>query len=575
MWKYIKKYKVLFFISLLALLLVDFSQLLIPRIIGKIYDALGDKGNSRFFLISGLKIAGLGFSVFAFRFFWRIFLIRMSRKVERDIRENLFYRLLTFSQHFFGKWNTGDLMARAINDINHIQRMFSFGIVSIFDAVVMGLMTLGFMLSYDVKFTLIAVSPLSLLSFIVLYFEKRIHRLSLQVQNRFSRLSTFVQEDFSGNFVLKSLNREEEEKLRFASVSRDYLEKNVKLGRIQALLHASITFIIAISNVLVIYVGGKNVINGITSRGDLIAFLSYLNMMVWPMIAIGFAINIHQRGRASLERVEELTGYQPVITDPPNPFIPEKNPETISVDIRNLTFSFGKRAPVLENISFSIAPGETVGLIGRIGSGKSTLVKLLSRLLKTEDETILFNGVDINRYRLNDLRALISYVPQEPFLFSTTIRENVAYYDSSLDDEAIMAALRKADLAETIAGMPEGLDTSLGERGVNLSGGQKQRMTIARAILKDAPFFIFDDSFSSIDTDTEERILTALVPIFKNKSVLIIAHRISTLRYADRIMVLDEGRIVEEGTHQELLDSRGTYYDIFNRQKLEEKLGRE
>jgi ATP-binding cassette subfamily B protein len=216
-----------------------------------------------------------------------------------------------------------------------------------------------------------------------------------------------------------------------------------------------------------------------------------------------------------------------------------------------------------------------VGLIGRIGSGKSTLVKLLSRLLKTEDETILFNGVDINRYKLNDLRALISYVPQEPFLFSTTIRENVAYYDSSLDDEAVTEALRKADLSDTIAEMPAGLDTSLGERGVNLSGGQKQRMTIARAILKDAPFFIFDDSFSSIDTDTEERILTALAPLFENKSVLIIAHRISTLRYADRIIVMDEGRIVEEGTHQELLDSRGAYYDIFNRQKLEEKLGRE
>ena len=575
MWKYIKKYKFLFFTSLLALLLVDFSQLLIPRIIGKIYDTLGDKGSFHFFLVSGLKIAGLGLSVFAFRFFWRIFLIRMSRKVERDIREHLFYRLLSFSQHFFGKWNTGDLMARAINDINHIQRMFSFGIVSIFDAVVMGLMTLGFMLSYDVKFTLIAVSPLSLLSFIVLFFEKRIHRLSLLVQNRFSRLSTFVQEDFSGNFVLKSLNREEEEKSRFASVSRDYLDKNVRLGRIQALLHASITFIIAISNVLVIYVGGKNVINGITSKGDLIAFLSYLNMMVWPMIAIGFAINIHQRGRASLERVEELTGYQPVITDPPRPFLPEKSPETLSVEIRDLTFAFGEGAPVLENISLSIAPGETVGLIGRIGSGKSTLVKLLSRLLKTEDETILFNGVDINRYKLNDLRALISYVPQEPFLFSTTIRENVAYYDSSLDDEAVTEALRKADLSDTIAEMPAGLDTSLGERGVNLSGGQKQRMTIARAILKDAPFFIFDDSFSSIDTDTEERILTALAPLFENKSVLIIAHRISTLRYADRIIVMDEGRIVEEGTHQELLDSRGAYYDIFNRQKLEEKLGRE
>jgi ATP-binding cassette subfamily B protein len=307
----------------------------------------------------------------------------------------------------------------------------------------------------------------------------------------------------------------------------------------------------------------------------LIAFLSYLNMMVWPMIAIGFAINIHQRGRASLERVEELTGYQPIITDPPIPFIPEKKEETLSLQVKGLTFAFGSGTPVLKDVSFSIAPGETVGIIGRIGSGKSTLVKLISRLLKTEDDTILFNGVDINRYRLNDLRALISYVPQEPFLFSTTIRENIAYYDNSLDDDAVFDALRKADLLETIKEMPAGLDTSLGERGVNLSGGQKQRMTIARAILKDAPFFIFDDSFSSIDTDTEERILTALAPIFRKKSVMIIAHRISTLRYADRILVLDEGTIVEEGTHQALLEARGAYYDIFNRQKLEEKLGRE
>ena len=567
----------MFFIALFFLLLVDAAQLFIPMVIRTAIDGLtkAEKPVLMLFIKAGLYIIGLGLSVYALRFLWRYYLIRMAHRITTDIRAILYGRLLNFSQHFYGKWETGDIMARATNDINAIRRMFSFGIVSLFDMVVMGVASLSVMIYLNPHLTLLAIIPLPLVSIIVLMFEKKIHITFKDVQEKFSGLTTFVQEDFSGNFVVKSFNRESAETQRFGVKNNEYLKKNMYLAKLTASFHPLIMMVISLSSIAVIYFGGLDVINGKFTLGELVAFLSYLGMLSWPMMAMGFAVNIYQRGNASLKRIEELINTDPGVNEKETAYAPPYS-NAVSITFSNLSFAYDNdERDALSNISFTVQPHQTVGILGRIGSGKSTLVKTLTRLVNVPDGTIFVDNIDINDYTLEALRDRFSYVPQEPFLFSSPIHENIAFFRPDASQEDIARAAEIADMRSTIDAMPEKYETLLGERGVNLSGGQKQRLTIARAVLKDAPVFIFDDSFSSIDTDTEERILNNLRSYLEKKTSIIITHRISSLRFADKILVLDNGRIVEDGTHDELMAKQGLYHAIYERQKLEEKLAHE
>ncbi len=574
-WNYLKDKKKYLFPALMFLLLVDIAQLLVPLMTKRAIDGLRQNPNMHDLMITGLIIFGLAAAVFIFRFSWRYFLLRMAFQIVVNLRNKIYHKLLKFSQHFFGKWETGDIMARAINDMRAVQRMFSFGIVTIVDAIVLGITSLIFMFSFNVELTFIALAPLPILIFAVWFFEDKIHRTFREVQEKFSGLQNFVQEDFSGIFVIKAFNREANEKSRFAKENQEYVNKNLKVARLFATLRPLIMFIVGLSNLLVLYFGGKLVISGELKLGSFFAFFQYLQYLSWPMMALGFAINLYQRGKASLKRVEELTEKDPIVYDRKDAITAE-NIESVSLKVKDLNFKYeNANEYALKDINFNVNKGQSIGIIGRIGSGKTTLVKNISRLVKIPEDTIIVNGRDINDYKLSSLRNMISYIPQDSFLFSTTIKENIAYFNPDTSMEKIEKAAEIADLKDAIEDLPEKYQTKLGERGVNLSGGQKQRMTIARAILKDAPFFIFDDSFSSIDTNTEEKILNNLKDILKKKTTIIIAHRISTIKYVDKVLVLDDGEIVEKGTHEELLEKQGEYYNIYKIQELKEKIAKE
>ena len=574
MWKYLKKYKKLFFTSIFFLLLVDISQLIIPTVIGKTINQLKLSPTPTLFFRSGLIIVLLGIVIFVLRHFWRASLMKMAMRIETDLREKMYERLLSLSQHFYGKWETGDIMARATNDLNAVRMMFSFGVVAFFDMIVLGSAALIFMLHISPKLTLISIIPLPFLSLLVFYFEKKIHLTFKAVQEKFSSLTTFVQEIFSGIFVIKAFNREKGSEERFDNINMDYLNQNLKLAKLQAIFEPLMIFIVALGTLLVLYFGGIAVIEHRMKIGDLVAFFSYLGILSWPMMALGFAVNIYQRGTASLKRVEEIADMEPDIKNEKDA-IKDADFSNAEIELKNVSFNYKNGVKILKNVNLKIKSGEKIAILGRIGAGKSTLIKLIMRFLDSDEGQILINGINIKKYDIETLRRFFSYVSQEPFLFSMSIRDNIAFFNPNISFDKIKEAAEIADMSAQIEDMPKKYDTMLGERGVNLSGGQKQRLTIARAVLKDAPVFIFDDAFSSVDTDTEDKILKNISNKLSQKTIIFIAHRISTIKDVDYIYVLDEGEIVESGTHSELIDRKGLYFDIYERQKLEEKLAKE
>lgn len=571
--KYVARHKWAILAGLLALVSVDLLQLIIPYIIKKVVDDLSlAVATPQRLLGYGLWIVAIALGIGVGRFFWRYCIIGSARRIERALRQDLFSHLTTLDFSYYDEHKTGDLMAHATNDINAVRMSLGFGLVILTDIVVLGVSALGMMVKISPRLTLFALIPLPVLSVVVATFGQMIRKLFERVQKSFADMTELVRENISGIRVVKLFVQEETEKERFRESSRNYLEKNLKLVRVWGMFFPLIMFIASLSQGIVFIFGGRMTILGNVSVGDFVAFSSYLGILIWPMIAIGQAINMFQRGAASQGRLNRIFETKPTIVDRPQAraLMPDVR-QGLSIEYSRVTFFYqGKAAPAVEDISFILKPRQMVGITGNIGSGKSTLVNLMLRLYEPQKGSILLNGQDIREYTLASLRSQIAYVPQDTFLFSDTIAENIAFgLERMPAQKEIERVAELASIHREIMDLPQGYQTIIGERGVTLSGGQKQRLALARALLADKPVLIMDDALSAVDADTERRILDALRSELKARTSIVISHRIFAIQNADLILVMNRGRIVERGRHKELLAEKGLYHQIFQLQQLE------
>ncbi len=562
-----------YILGILILIVVDTIQLFVPQVLRKGTDALQSGSISlRDLGKYSLIIVVLGLIMSVGRYFWRVYLFGSSRRLEYHLRDKLFNHLLTLSPNFYNTNKTGDIMAHATNDINAVRVTFGQGIMMVIDASFLALLTLIFMVkTTNLKFTLISLVSLPFISIIGKRFSKLIHRRFKIVQESFSRLTDITQESFAGARVIKSFVQEDLVIDNFLEVNDDNLSKNLELVRISGMFPPLVQFISSIAFFIVMIYGSQMVILEEISLGDFIAFNNYLGVLIWPMMAIGWVINIVQRGNASLERINEILDVKPDIVD--TEYARDIDHIDGSIEFKNVSFKYPRaEVEALKDINFKIDANKTLAIIGRTGSGKTSLVKLLLRVYDDYEGQILIDGIDIKDFSLRSLRDHIGYVPQDNFLFSRTIKENIEFsQDQPMELEKVEAASKFSEVYNNIMDFPEGFDTVLGERGVTLSGGQKQRVSIARGIVKDSKIIIFDDSFSSVDTNTEEKILENIDNIEAGKTLLLISHRISTIKNADLILVLDDGEIIQAGNHKELLgDQEGLYYYLHEEQLLEE-----
>ncbi|MGQ9637868.1 MAG: ABC transporter ATP-binding protein [Thermodesulfobacteriota bacterium] len=559
-------------IGLLALLIVDILQLLIPRIIKfAIDDLISGEVSLRGLSFYGMEIVILALGIGGFRYVWRYHLLGTARKIEKALRDRLFIHLQTLSLSYFFRSKVGDLMARALNDIEAIRMALALGIVFLADTLILGVLTLFFMVYIHPQLTLFSILPMPFITIITMLFSRLLNQRFEVLQKTFGQLTERIRESISGIRVVRAYVQEDWEQKKLSDLSRGYMEKNLKITRIWGLFFPILLFLSNLSLAIILYVGGKLTILQRISPGDLVAFMSYLGLLTWPMMALGWAINIIQRGKASMERVDRILREKPEITDPPNRMSLDSLKGRI--EIKGLTFiQENERMPLLDHINLEICEGEKIAIVGGTGSGKSTLCRLMTRILDPPKDSIFYDGVEIHQIPLNVLRGSIGFVPQETFLFSDTIRENITFGRSDASEEKIKEVMRIAQLEEEILSFPNGLDTLVGEKGINLSGGQAQRIAIARTLLMNPKIFILDNALSSVDLQTEERILEGLENFLKGKTFILVTHRSFPLRRADRIFVLDGGRIAEMGDHQSLLEKGGIYTRLYFAKTLEEEL---
>jgi ATP-binding cassette subfamily B protein len=569
---YMVRYRWRYAAGFTALVLTVLTSASIPALIGYTVDELNRSFSMELTVKLGgaLLLAGLVKGVFQYWMRW--VLIGISRDIEYDLRNDLFARLVVQSQRFFQTHRTGDLMSRATNDMNAVRLMLGPGVMYTADVTITFIILLGVMSSTDWRLTLAIFAPIPLVSFTVSFFGRRIHDRFQTVQEKFSDISSLVQENLSNVRIVRAYAQEEAEATRFRLINTEYIRENLRLIRLWGQFYPLLETMIGFSYVIVLWFGGRQVVTGAITLGDFVMFMTYTTMLTWPMIGIGWVVNIVQRGRASLGRLTELMNAPCAIADG------AATDHTIAavrgdIELKDVSFTYsGSERPALRQVSLYVPAGRTVAIIGPTGSGKTTLVNLVARLMDPQSGVVVIDGNDARRIPLQVLRQAIGFVPQESFLFSQTIQENISFGAPLAEPWEIAEAAGVAELHGDVEEFPEQYGTYVGERGITLSGGQKQRTAIARAIVRDPRILILDDALSSVDTITEERILTQLQSAMRNRTALMISHRVSAARHADVIVVLDKGRVVESGTHGELLELEGEYYELYQKQLLEEEL---
>ncbi|MDW7730315.1 MAG: ABC transporter ATP-binding protein [Bacillota bacterium] len=560
-WRYV--------LGVLWLIIVNSAQLVIPYLLGYITDQVetGQVASSDLWRFAGYIMA-IAILIVASRYLWRIYIMGTARKLEFHLRDMLFIHLQKLSANFYNEHKTGDLMAHATNDVNAVRMALGPGIIMLTDAIFLTIATVIIMSqTIDTRLTALALLPLPFMAMLVMFAGRIIHVRFKAVQAAFSNMTDRVQENLSGIRVIKTFVQEDSEAKRFDEVARNLIFRNMDLVRVWGLFMPLVQFISGLSYLIVLAYGGTLVIEGTITLGAFVAFNTYLAMLIWPMMALGWVINVLQRGASSMERLKVLLETEPEIVDRPD--VKEVKRLNGDLEIRNLHFSYPDGTEVLKDINIILHRGNTLAIIGRTGSGKSTLANLLLRLYDPPDGRIFIDNTDINQIPLEVLHRDIGYVPQDLFLFSTTLHENIAFADESYSREQVEEAARLAQIYDNIIEFPQKFDTISGERGVTLSGGQKQRMTIARALIKNPALLILDDCLSAVDTETEEKILKELHRFMSGRSTIIISHRVSTVQDADEIVILDQGRIIEKGTHEELLKADGFYRQLHHKQQLE------
>ncbi len=559
-------------LGLMCLLIVDFLQLLIPLVIKKAIDILTMKTATAQILIQqGMIILGLALMIAIFRYVWRYFLLGHSRKVEEALRNRIYGHLQTLSLSFYHKTKTGDLMARAINDINAIRMATGMGLVALTDGIVLGIAAIGFMLSINVRLTLIALIPAPIIIVLTRILTRRMSTGFENAQKTFADLTERAREVFAGIRVIKAYNRESWAHQNIEEEGQRYISVNMGLAKTLAFFFPMMVIFTNIGLAIVIWLGGRLTILGNITTGDFVAFISYLNLLTWPMMAMGWVTNLVQRGSASMRRINGILEELPEIRDSAQSIhIPQIRGK---IEIKGLSFTHpGQSFYALKDIHLKIEAGDTIAVVGRVGAGKTTLLQTITRLLDAPAGTIFVDGWNVRQIPLQTLRKNIGFVTQEVFIFSDTIRNNILFGRTGVSQDHLETVLRAADIFEDIKNLEKGLDTFLGERGSTLSGGQRQRLTIARALILDPPILILDDALSMVDTRTEERILNQVLSLRRNKTNLIVSHRISTISRAERIAVLERGELVELGTHENLLKKGGIYTTLYEKQVIAEEL---
>jgi ATP-binding cassette, subfamily B, multidrug efflux pump len=558
------------FFGIGCLITVDFLQLLIPRIIKRAVDDLTGYGiDTAGLLTYAGEIIGLALLIGVFRYIWRRCLIGTSRVVEEGLRNRLFSHVQTLSAAYFDRTRSGDIMAHATNDIQHVRMATGMGMVALTDGIVLGTAAVGFMAYINLRLTLFVLIPMPFIVFGTRFFSRKMHRIYGLVQARFGDMTEAVRERFAGVRIIKAFTGEAEALAGFRKISTGYIAGNLKLVRITGFFFPMMLFFSNLSLVIILFLGGRDTLTFTITPGDFVAFISYIGLITWPMMAMGWVTNLIQRGKASLDRIDLIMSTRPDVVDRPEPI----SMPAARGDIRfeNVSFAYETGARnTLERIMLDLAPGQTAGIVGPPGSGKTSLLNLVPRLYDVTGGQILIDGNDIRDIRLADLRSRIGLVPQEPFLFSGTIRENLEA-GRSVSETDLARAIDEAALTDTLAAFPDGLETVVGEKGVIMSGGQKQRIALARALIRRPPILLFDDPISQVDAQTGAAIIDSIRALSGKRTILIVSHRISAVRFSDQIVVMAAGRIAASGTHATLIDHDNFYSRTYRLQQIEDE----